>query len=61
MHVRIDPSRDTAVASYLQRVKTRFAKGAVSDENFQESDVWFKRNGEWKVVHLHYSPVPKTK
>jgi ketosteroid isomerase-like protein len=61
MHVQIDPSGDTAVASYLLRVKTRSAKGVVSDENFQESDVWFKRNGEWKVVHLHYSPAPKRK
>src|ERR1022692_1248477 len=61
MHVQIDPSGDRAVASYLLRVKTRSAKGVGSDENFQESDVWFKRNGEWKVVHLHYSPAPKSK
>jgi ketosteroid isomerase-like protein len=61
MHVRIDLSGDTAVASSLRRVKTRSAKGVVSDENFQESDVWFKRNGEWKLVHLDDSPVPKTK
>ena len=61
MHVQIDPSADTAVASYLLRVKTRSAQGVVSDENFQESDVWFKRNGEWKLVHLHDSPVPKKK
>jgi ketosteroid isomerase-like protein len=61
MHVQIDPGGDTAVASYLLGVKTRSAKGVVSDEKFQESDVWFKRNGEWKVVHLHYSPAPKRK
>jgi ketosteroid isomerase-like protein len=61
MHVQIDPSGDTAVASYLLHVKTRSAKGVVSDENFQESDVWFKRKGEWKVVHLHYSPASKEK
>jgi hypothetical protein len=61
MHVQIDPSRDTAVASSLPRVKTRSAKGVVSDENIQEFDVWFKRNGEWEVVHLYYSPPPKTK
>ncbi len=61
MHVQIDPSGDAAVASYLLRVKTRSARGVVSDENFQESDVWFKRSREWKVVHLHYSPAPKTK
>jgi len=35
------------------------AQGVVSDENFQESDVWFKRNGEWKVVPLHDSPAPQ--
>jgi len=61
MHVQIDTSGDTAVASYLLRVKTRSAKGVVSDENFQETDVWFKRDGVWKVVHLHYSPAPKKK
>jgi ketosteroid isomerase-like protein len=61
IRVQIDPSGDTAVASYLLCVKTRSAKGVVSDESFQESDVWFKRNGEWKVVHLHYSPAPKRK
>jgi ketosteroid isomerase-like protein len=61
MHVQIDPSGDTAVASYLLRVKTRSPKGEVTDEEFQESDVWFKRKGVWKVVHLHYSPAPKKK
>jgi ketosteroid isomerase-like protein len=61
MHVQLDPSGDTAVASYLLRVKTRSAKGEVTDEQFQETDVWFKRNGVWKVVHLHYSPAPKKK
>jgi hypothetical protein len=61
MHVQIDPSRDSAVASCLERVKTSCAKGVVRDENFQEFDVWFKRNGGWEVVHLDYSPAPKTK
>ena len=61
MHVQVDPSGDTAVASYLLRVKTRSAKGVVSDEVFQETDVWFKRAGAWKVVHLHYSHAPKKK
>ena len=50
-----------SVASYRLRVKTRSAKGVVTDEEFQQSDVWFKRNGMWKVVHLHYPPAPKKK
>jgi ketosteroid isomerase-like protein len=61
MEVQMGPSGDTAVASYLLQVKTRSPKGVVTDEEFQESDVWFKRNGTWKVVHLHYSHAPKKK
>jgi ketosteroid isomerase-like protein len=61
MHIQVGPSADTVVASYLLRVRTRSAKGKVSDEVFQESDVWFKRDGAWKVVNLHYSPAPKQK
>lgn len=58
MHVQIGPGGDTAVASYLAHVKTRSQNGKVSDETFHETDVWFMRNGTWKIVHLHYSPAP---
>jgi ketosteroid isomerase-like protein len=61
MHVQVGPAGDTVVASYLLHVSTRSPKGQVSDEDFHESDVWFKRDGVWKVVHLHYSPAPKKK
>ncbi len=59
MHIQLSPAGDTVVASYLLNVKTRSPKGKVSDEDFHESDVWFKRDGTWKVVHLHYSAAPK--
>ena len=59
MHIQIGPNGDTVVASYLLNVKTRSPKGVVNNEDFHESDVWFKRNGTWKVVHLHYSAAPK--
>ena len=61
MHVQIGPGGNTAVASYLAHVKTRSEKGKVSDETFHETDVWFKRDGSWKIVHLHYSPAPAKK
>jgi ketosteroid isomerase-like protein len=59
LQIQVGPGGDTAVASYLLRVKTRSAKGEVTDERFQETDVFFKRQGAWKIVHLHYSPAPK--
>lgn len=61
LHIQIGPSADTAVASYILHVRTRTAKGEVSDEDNQESDVFFRRGGVWKIVFLHYSPAPKKK
>ncbi|HYT18907.1 MAG TPA: nuclear transport factor 2 family protein [Candidatus Polarisedimenticolia bacterium] len=61
LHIQVGPSGDTAVASYILRVRTRSAKGEVSEEDNQESDVFFKRGGIWKIVFLHYCPAPKKK
>jgi ketosteroid isomerase-like protein len=54
VQIKVGPAGDTAVASYLLHVKTQSARGA-SDDTYQETDVWFKRDGAWKVVYLHYS------
>lgn len=59
MHVQVGPSGDSAVASYIIHVQTKLKDGKVTDEDNQESDVLFKRNGQWKVVFLHYSAAPK--
>ena len=59
MHVQIGPSGDTAVASYILHVRTKLKDGKITEEDNQESDVLFKRNGQWKVVFLHYSAAPK--
>jgi ketosteroid isomerase-like protein len=59
MHVQVGPSGDTAVASYIIHVRTKLKDGKVTDEDNQESDVLFKRSGQWKVVFLHYSAAPK--
>jgi ketosteroid isomerase-like protein len=58
LQVKVGPSGDSAVASYHLHVKTQSARG-VSDEMYQETDVWFKRGGQWKVVYLHYSDAPQ--
>jgi len=59
LHIQIGPNQDTAVASYLLHVKTKLKDGKITDEDNQESDVLFKRAGEWKIVFLHYSAAPK--
>jgi ketosteroid isomerase-like protein len=59
LHVQVSPSQDAAVASYLLHVKTKLADGKITDEDNQETDVFFKRDGVWKIVELHYTLVPK--
>ena len=59
MHIQVGPGKDTAVASCLIHVRSKLKDGKITDEDNQESDVLFKRNGEWKIVFLHYSTAPK--
>lgn len=59
LFVRVSPSEDAAVASYILHVKTKTADGKITEDDSQETDVWFKREGAWKVVALHYAPLSK--
>jgi len=58
MHIRFSPQGDAAVASYLLHLKTKKADQSVINEVFQETDVWFKGTGGWKITHVHYSDAP---
>jgi ketosteroid isomerase-like protein len=58
MVIQVSPDADSAIASYLLHVVTHSNRGD-SDEYFQETDVLFLREGQWKVVHLNYAPARK--
>ena len=57
--MRVAPSEDAVVASYILYVKTKATDGKITEEENQETDVWFKRDGAWKVVALHFAPLAK--
>jgi ketosteroid isomerase-like protein len=60
-HLRFSPQGDTAIASYLLNVKTQAKDKKVTDDVYQETDVWFKAAGGWKIAHGHDSlPTPAT-
>lgn len=61
LEVKVSPKGDSAVAAYVLRVRTKLANGSVTDEEFQETDVWFHGDSGWKIVALHYSPAAKKK
>jgi ketosteroid isomerase-like protein len=55
MKVQVSPSGDSAVATYAVDVVTRQTDGKRTIERALETDVWFKRDGKWKIAHLHYN------
>ena len=57
--IHLGPSHDAAVARYRIFTRLSHPDGTSTGEWSQESDVLFRRDGAWKVVHLHYSPAPK--
>ncbi|HEX9427616.1 MAG TPA: nuclear transport factor 2 family protein [Candidatus Polarisedimenticolia bacterium] len=60
MVIHVGPSRDSAVAAYRIFTKMKQPDGTLAESWNQETDVLFKKNGRWKVVHIHYSDAPKT-
>jgi ketosteroid isomerase-like protein len=61
LRVQVSPAADAAVATYILRVTFRSAKGEVSTDDNQETDVLFKRNGTWTIVHVNYAPAKAQK
>ena len=61
MLIHLGPSLDSAVAAYRIFTKMRRPDGSISESWNMETDVLFKRDGRWKVVHMHYSDAPPAK
>ena len=62
LQVQVGPSGDAAVATYLLEVTSRKnGQPILPVERNQETDVLFKRNGEWKIVHVNYGPAAAPK
>jgi uncharacterized protein (TIGR02246 family) len=57
LQVQVSPTADAAVATYVLRVTSKNPKGEVSTSDNQETDVLFKRDGQWTIVHINYAPV----
>ncbi|HVI98028.1 MAG TPA: nuclear transport factor 2 family protein [Sphingomonas sp.] len=62
LRIQVDPTGDAAVATYVLEVTPR-VKGEpqTTIERNQETDVLFKRDGQWKVVHVNYGPAADPK
>jgi ketosteroid isomerase-like protein len=58
--VQVSPSGDAAVASYFLTVLGRTdGKPDAKPGQYQETDVLFKKDGQWKIVHVNYRNKPE--
>ena len=53
--VRVLPGGTTAIVSYRADVATHYADGHDTSEQGYETDVWVRRNQQWKIEHVQYS------
>ena len=58
MRVQVSASADAAVASYQAVARVKNPGKTAEDEHFNETDVWFKRHGAWKIVAIRWQSVP---
>ena len=58
IQVVVDPSGDTAIATYLLEISTRQPDGSINKETASETDVWSNNDGSWQVIHINYSAKP---
>jgi ketosteroid isomerase-like protein len=59
VQVQVSPGADAAVASYRASVRIRYPKKEPVVEKYFETDVFFKRAGQWKLVEVHYAQEVK--
>jgi hypothetical protein len=54
-HVRV--LEDTAIVSYVRHVQRLGPDGLPTTASHSETRVWHRREGRWKHVHFHRSPL----
>lgn len=55
--VLFSADEDAATLCYPWRETFRFADGRVTDTEYQQTEVWFWREGAWKIVHVHLTVI----
>jgi Xaa-Pro aminopeptidase len=57
--ITVDVSGDSAVAEFYWDFAAKFRKdGTPLTTHGRETQVYFKRNGSWRLAHVHYSGMP---
>lgn len=52
---RIQVDGDVAWVTYLSHYKADFGKLGVYDGGMRSTEIWRRRDGNWEIVHTHFS------
>lgn len=53
--IQFSENEEAAIVRYPWRERFLFGDGRETDTEYYETDVWYRRNGEWKIAHVHQS------
>lgn len=56
-NIQFSDGADAAIVSYPWRERFRYGDGRETDTEYHETNVWYRRNGEWRLVHIHLSTI----
>lgn len=57
-HVRMLGS-DAAIVNYVRLTQSVDSAGVPHTRSAEETRVWHKQGNDWKLVHMHRSPLPQ--
>ena len=55
--IQFSGTADAATICYPWRETFRFPDGHVTDTEYYQTEVWFCRNDQWKIVHVHLTVI----
>jgi len=58
--VAIGEAGDAALTSFAWSYRGRSAEGVETDRSNYETDVWYRREGVWKLIHMHLTRLSST-
>jgi hypothetical protein len=53
VEIAISESGDAATTGFQWKTRIRNPEGMVFDRVHYETDVWFRRNGTWRIISMH--------
>ena len=55
--IQFSQDSGAATVNYPWRERFHYGDGRETDTEYHETNVWYRRNSEWRIVHIHLSTI----